>query len=140
LGVPRIDDAEHSKKTFGMNWKMTAKTILVQMHHKVQTFEHVNKKLVLVTQDHLLSYMSREFNFGHLHSPSALGDSMHFHSYQMTRQDDGAYRLMMDTRLSTDADGIAQCLGLQAEARVELEVIVKALEAKLSNLTLFTLV
>lgn len=24
---------------FGMNWKMTAKTILVQLHHKVQTFE-----------------------------------------------------------------------------------------------------
>jgi hypothetical protein len=37
-----------------MNWKMTAKTILVQMHHKVETFEHINKKMVLVIQDVLL--------------------------------------------------------------------------------------
>jgi hypothetical protein len=43
LGVPRSDKAETSKKSFGMNWKMTAKTILVQMHHKIRTFEHVNK-------------------------------------------------------------------------------------------------
>lgn len=48
LRVPRTDNAEVSTKTFGMNWKMTAKTILVQMHHKVKTFEHINKKLVLV--------------------------------------------------------------------------------------------
>ena len=34
LGVPRGDDSEESSKTYGMNWKMTAKTILVQMHHK----------------------------------------------------------------------------------------------------------
>ena len=66
LGVPRNDDSEISSKPFGMNWKMTAKTILVQMHHKIQTFEHVNKRLVLVTQDRLLEYMTREFNFGHL--------------------------------------------------------------------------
>ncbi len=36
-----------SSKTFGMNWKMTAKTILVQLHHKIETFENVNKHLVL---------------------------------------------------------------------------------------------
>lgn len=36
------------KKTFGMNWKMTAKTTLVQLHHKIQTFETINKHLVLV--------------------------------------------------------------------------------------------
>lgn len=37
LRVPRHDNAEKSTKSFGMNWKMTAKTILVQMHHKIQT-------------------------------------------------------------------------------------------------------
>lgn len=41
LGVRRSDEAEKSAKPFGMNWKMTAKTTLVQMHHKIQTFEHV---------------------------------------------------------------------------------------------------
>jgi len=138
LGVPRADDAETSDKPFGMNWKMTAKTILVQMHHKIQTFEHVNKKLALVTQDKLLAYMTKEFNFGHLSNPPTMGDSMHFHAYRMAEQLDHSYRLTLDARLSTDAAGIAQCLGLQAEARVELDEIITALQAKISPATLFT--
>jgi hypothetical protein len=140
LGVPRGDQAEKSDKPFGMNWKMTAKTILVQMHHKIQTFEHVNKKLVLVTQDKLLMYMSKEFNFGHLSIPPAVGDSMHFHAYRIEDQPDRSYRITLDSRFSTDAAGIAQCLGLQAEARVELDEIITALQAKISLTTRFMLV
>jgi hypothetical protein len=121
-----------------MNWKMTAKTILVQMHHKIQTFEHVNKKLVLVIQDKLLNYMSREFNFAHLKNPAAIGDSMHFHAYSLSQQTDNSLKLEMYSRLSTDADGIGICLGLQAEARVELEQIVMALQSKISEVTLFS--
>jgi hypothetical protein len=137
LGVPRSDKGTTSKKSYGMNWKMTAKTILVQMHHKIQTFEHVHKKLVLVLQDKLLAYMSREFNFAHLRNPAGIGDSMHLHPYCMEKQSDSSFKLVMQARLSTDADGIGKCLGLQAEPRVELEVIIKALEAKLSPSTLF---
>jgi hypothetical protein len=137
LGVPRSDDSENSKKSFGMNWKMTAKTILVQMHHKIHTFEHVNKKLALVVQDKLLNYMSREFKFDHLHNPASIGDSMHFHAYRMDVQADKSYKLTMQSRLSTDTDGIGLCLGLQAEARVELELIIQALQAKISASTLF---
>jgi Restriction endonuclease NotI len=137
LGVPRKDKAETSKKPYGMNWKMTAKTVLVQMHHKIQTFEHVNKKLVLVVQDKLLAYMSREFNFDHLKNPALIGDSTHLHAYRMEKQPDNSYKLAMQSRLSTDVEGIARCLGLQAETRVELERIVLALEAKLSQNTLF---
>jgi len=137
LGVPRKDDGEKSQKTCGMNWKMTAKTILVQMHHKIRTFEHVHKKLVLVIQDKFLAYMSREFNFTHLTFPAVIGDAVHFHAYQMFLQDDRSYKLMLQSRLSTDADGVGICLGLQAEARVEIEGILNALEAKISKTTLF---
>jgi hypothetical protein len=137
LGVPRKDDAENSDKTFGMNWKMTAKTILVQMHHKVQTFEHVNRKLVLVVQDKFLDYMTGEFKFDHLRNPAAIGDSMHLHAYSMNRLSTGDFRLSMASRLSTDADGIGVCLGLQAEARVELEQIIAVLQAKISPATIF---
>jgi hypothetical protein len=137
LGVERRDDAETSTKPFGMNWKMTAKTILVQMHHKVQTFEHVNRKLVLVVQDKFLAYMTGEFRFDHVKNPAAVGDSLHLHSYRMSRQDTGDFKLSMAARLSTDADGIAACLGLQAEARVELEQIIATLQAKISPATLF---
>lgn len=138
LGLPRADNAEASEKSYGMNWKMTAKTILVQMHHKIQTFEHLSKKLALVTQDKLVAYMTKEFNFGHLSNPPTVGDSLHFHAYRMVEQPDRSYRLALQSRLSTDADGVARCLGLQAEARVELEEIIGALQAKISPNTLFT--
>lgn len=137
LGVPRADNAEESAKTFGMNWKMTAKTILVQMHHKIHTFEHVNKKLVLVVQDKLLDYMSGEFNFSHLSQPATIGDAMHFHSYEMRKQASGEYKIGLTKRLSTDGDGISKCLGLQAEARIELVQILEALQAKISPANAF---
>jgi len=137
LGVRRTTAGEDSSKSFGMNWKMTAKTILVQMHHKAQTFEHVHKKLVLVVQDRLLAYMTREFNFAHLKNPAARGDSMHVHAYRCDRQPDKSFKLILESQLSTDTDGIATCLGLQAEARVELEQILQALQRKLSLGTLF---
>ena len=138
FGIDRSDDAENSEKRFGMNWKMTAKTILVQMHHKVLTFEHVNRKLVLVVQDRLLDYMKKEFNFDHLNSSASISDPMHFHAYGVSQKPDGAFKLDLASRLSTDSDGIAACLGLQAEARIELSQIISTLESRISGSTLFT--
>ncbi len=137
VGVPLKDKAEDSKKPFGMNWKMTAKTILLQMHHKARTFEHINKKLVLVIQDRLLNYMTGEFKFDHLRSPTSIGDSVHFHPYEFSVTKSKHFQLELQVRLSTDADGIATCLGMQAEAKVELAEIVRALEAKITKATRF---
>jgi hypothetical protein len=120
---------------FGMNWKMTAKTILVQMHHKITTFENLNKHLVLVLQDCLMDYMKQEFSFEHISTTPKLGDSFHFHSYQLLTNAN-KYHLSLLERASTDADGIAQCLGLKAEANVDLEVMCRMLESKISERTL----
>jgi hypothetical protein len=120
---------------FGMNWKMTAKTILIQIHHKITTFENLNKHLVLVLQDCLMNYMKNEFSFEHISTMPKLGDSFHFHSYQLLSNKD-KYRLSLSERTSTDADGIAHCLGLKAEANVDLEVMCKILESKISERTL----
>lgn len=92
---------------------------------------------MLVVQDIFLAYMAGEFRFDHVKNPAALGDSLHFHSYRMSRSDDSNFRLAMVARLSTDADGIGTCLDLQAEARVELEQIIATLQAKISPATLF---
>jgi hypothetical protein len=132
-------DAVIAGKSFGMNWKMTAKTTLVQLHHKIDTFQHINKRLVLVLQDHLLAYLRREFSFGHFSSPALVGDSMHIHAYQLNRAGAEAYTLQLYERISTDSTGIARCLGLKAQARVELEIIIKNLATKISNKTLFSL-
>ncbi|WP_071192545.1 NotI family restriction endonuclease [Trichormus sp. NMC-1] len=133
-GVAVKDTDVTSKKGFGMNWKMTAKTILMQLHHKIHTFEHLSKHLVLVTQDCLIDYMQREFSFEHIQD-ARLGNTMHFHSYELLSEASG-YRIQLMERWSTDANGIAQCLGLQTNPRVELEAMFKQIEEKLLQSTL----
>lgn len=123
-------------KSFGMNWKMTAKTILVQLHHKIQTLEAINKHLVLVVQDRLLDYMRGEFAFGHL-VQARTADPMHFHAYNMAVAADGSHRIDLATRLSTDSEGVARALGLQSEAKIDMEVIVAAIEQRITVATRF---
>ncbi len=124
-----------SQKSFGINWKMTAKTILVQLHHKIDTFEHIAKHLVLVAQDCLLAYMRSAFSFEHLSAPR-MGDAMHFHGYTLDGEDN-RHRLRLSERWSTDAAGIATAMGLQAQAKVQLETILDQLERKMSDSTLW---
>ena len=133
-GITAAERDAASTKSFGMNWKMTAKTTLVQLHHKVETFESLNKHLVIVLQDELLDYMKRMFSFDHI-SDAKPDDAMHFHSYALKRAD-SQMRLELSHRLSTDSRGIAASLGLQAESSVELAEIVSQLEAKISKSTL----
>jgi hypothetical protein len=135
-GVSVRDKHARSAKSFGMNWKMTAKTTLIQLNHKIQTFEHLSKRLVLVLQDRLLSYMQGEFSFAHIKGARD-GDPMHFHSYEL-HQEPSAFKLQLKERLSTDAAGVATCLGLQGDAKVELAMIFEQIEAKLPQSTLLT--
>jgi hypothetical protein len=136
LGLRASPKDVRSKKTFGINWKMTAKTILVQLHHKVDTLEHIGKHFVLVIQDCLLDYLRRQFNFDHL-KDVRVGDAVHIHSYRI-QEDESGFRMELDTRLSTDAAGIAECLGIQAKTKIELETIVAELERKISAKTILT--
>jgi hypothetical protein len=124
-------DDVNSPRKFGMNWKMTSKTSLIQLHHEVETFEVINKRLVLVVQDHLLEYMQREFQFEHV-KKARLGDSMHIHSYRFSQTEDGTFRINLDLRYSTDSNGIATSLGLSASPKVELQEIIAILEDKIS--------
>lgn len=137
LGVPRGDGNEDLSNTFGINWKMTAKTILMQIHHKIETFEHVNKKMALAVQDRLLEYMVREFNFSHLKNPAVVVDSMHVHAYDIRRQPDGSYRAVLASRLSTDMSGIAACLNLRRDPKVGLAGMVREIQTRISPATLF---
>ena len=126
------------KKPFGMNWKMTAKTILVQLHHKIDTFESINKHLVLVIQDHLLEYIKTEFAFAHINNHPLIGDSVHFHSYKLKKEEKD-YKLVLDSRHSTDSNGISKLLGLNANAKIGFEEIAKILESKISDSTVFSI-
>jgi hypothetical protein len=129
--IGAADREPEDDRPFGVNWKMTAKTTLVQLHHKIETFEAVNRKLVLVLQQELLDYMTGEFSFAHLEG-GRLGDSMHFHPYRMVEQD-GALGLQLGTRKSTSASGIATALNLGQSGQVELEDLFRAIRRKMSG-------
>ncbi len=127
-----VDAADiENKKSFGMNWKMTAKTILIQMHHKSETFEYLNKHLVLIIQRPFFEYISREFSFSHIQG-ARIGDPVHIHSYDF-REKDSRLKLSLDKRISTNSSGIARSLGLNAHTKVELEELITTLEQKFND-------
>ncbi|MBM4012853.1 MAG: hypothetical protein FJ286_16060 [Planctomycetes bacterium] len=127
----RVDPSDvASKKPFGMNWKMTAKTILVQLHHKVETFSGWQKHLVLIVQDVLLDYIRREFATSHLESEARVGDPMHFHAYRI-----GTSGLELASRLSTDVEGVASALNRKTTAPHDLAKITATLEGRIGPAT-----
>ncbi len=130
-----VRDSSQPYRTYGMNWKMTAKTTLIQMHHKIQTFEAINRRLVLVMQDRLLQYLKDAFDFGHV-GVANVGDAMHFHSYRFG-ECDGHFNIDLVSRLSTGAEGVGVCLGLKADPKVEFTSIALEVERKLSRETVF---
>lgn len=130
-GIEVSSDDLNDDRTYGMNWKMTLKTILIQMHHKSETFESLNKHFVLIIQEPLLRKMKSDFDFSNIEGVR-LGDSVHIHSYDF-KEKDNQMRLELKTRLSTDAAGIAKCLGLNAKKKVELEDLIRILEPKLTE-------
>jgi hypothetical protein len=83
--------------------------------------------------------MKKEFSFSHLNKTPSVGEPMHFHAYKLEIGDDKNYHIRLHERLSTDSDGIATAMGLMAEAKIELELILKKLESKISEKTLFTI-
>lgn len=63
---------------------------------------------------------------------------MHFHSYCLKKEEQD-YKLVLESRYSTDSNGISKLLGLNANANLQFEEIAKILEAKISDLTIFSI-
>lgn len=72
------------KKPFNMNWKITVRTILVQMVQKSKYFESLNKHLVFIIQRPLYEYMCTNFNFDKINNID-LKDSIHIHAYDFEK-------------------------------------------------------
>ena len=73
--------------------------------------------------------MRKDFNFEAIEGVR-LGDPIHIHSYNF-KQMNNKLQLSLYTRVSTDSAGIARCLGLNAERKVELDDLIRILEPKL---------
>lgn len=68
---------------------------------KLETFERLGKRFVLVLQEDLLAYMHSEFNFGHV-TEARLGDSMHFHAYTLVEVEQSS-RIQLSSRTTAQA-------------------------------------
>lgn len=117
-------------KPFGINWKMTAKTILMQLHHKTATFEAVNRHLVCVLQDSLLSYFDREFEFDHVEK-ALPSNALHFHSYKYTPGPSDSATLSLSSQRSTSDAGLARCLRHRAQSPVVRSQLLSQLSSRL---------
>ncbi len=135
LGMPVEGPSPENGRSYGMNWKMTAKTVLVQIHHKLETLELLNKKMVLVLQDVFYEYLIREFSAANLREADS-GDAAHFHVYSVGKAGNGAFSIELAVRQSTTTIGIEQMLGLRRSAHIPEEDLLARIQAKISDVTL----
>jgi hypothetical protein len=123
----RILTEQHYR--YGINWKMSAKTILIQMHHKAKSFENLGKKLVLVLQQQFWDYVSRQFQTTHIRE-TRVEDSGHFHIYTCIELD-GKFRLVLLDLKSTSASGIERMLSLGKGMDISEQEVIQRIKAKL---------
>ena len=119
-----------SKRSVGINWKMTAKTILAQMVQKAELFDGMSKNLVLICQTPLYEYMEKSFNFAQVHERPSDRDVLHFHVYDYnplgTRME-----LSLAFMRSASLDVVQNMMGMNADASKEYSAIIEALTPKI---------
>jgi hypothetical protein len=97
---------------YGINWRMNAKTILIQLHHKAPIFAEHGKKLLLVVQDAFLDKLRGDFNFEDYREAN-MEDVLHIHAYRLVYsrgKDDGSFRMELTDRISAGLEGIEKSL------------------------------
>lgn len=130
-------DLQSDDRSYNVNWKMTAKTILMQLHHKVETLELLHKKLVLVIRDTFYDYTVREFSTTALTDANA-NDPVQFHVYGLEQASDGRFSLQLRQRRSTTSAGIQQILGSARDAGLPEEQLLTTIRSKISAATRLT--
>jgi hypothetical protein len=127
-----IDPAQEvESKPYGINWKMTAKTILVQMHHKAESVVRLGKKIVLVIQDGLYSYIEKEFDTSRLRAADP-GDPVQIHVYRVEQESSGEFVLRLATRYSTTLEGVEVMLGARRSSEISDAELKARLQAKIN--------
>ncbi len=124
-------DRFQSKYKYGINWKMSAKTILIQLHHKAEAFEALGKKLVLVIQEQFFDYISRTFQTAHFREARD-ENSVHFYIYDCIELNKKLC-LRLAASKSTDVLGIERMLKLGNNRIISEAEIINKIKAKLPN-------
>lgn len=138
LNSKGVNVARIPKKSSGINWKMTSKTILSQFKHKVPTFEYLNRHLVLVVQDVLVEYLDENYQTDHFSDPVDLTDTVHFHAYGFGDSSDGATPpLELVKRMSTDLAGAELMLSMRSDFAIAETQMLEDLTRKIGSHTKF---
>ena len=106
---------------YGINWKMSAKTILMQIHHKIASFEDVGKRLYLVIQDGFWDYIVREFD-ATAFRPADTSHSLVVHTYQ-PRNIGGSLYMVQANAYGSTAAGVRLLLNLGRDHAIATEEI-----------------
>ncbi len=114
---------------FGLNWRMSAKTILVQMLHKAPTFDSLGKKIVLAVQRPFFEYIRREFASDHL-VPAVPRHAVHFHTYDCLCIND-RLRLSLASKWSCSLEGLELMLKQSARPEISEAEVIAAIKARL---------
>ncbi len=114
----------------GINWKMTAKTILAQMTQKTELFDSIGKNLVLVCQTPLYVYMEKNFNFSNVNANADMRDVLHFHMYDYIPVHNRMELSLAYTR-SASLTAVQKIMGMNKETDVEYSNILATLSRKL---------
>ena len=125
-GVPLVD-----LKSVGINWKMTAKTILAQLVQKTQLFSHVGKSIVLVLQEPLYEDMCLKFDFSKVHQ-SHPSDTMHFHVYSF-KSSATKMNLSLSKNTSITATDFEKVMGMNEDPDKWLEKLTESIMGKVSE-------
>lgn len=118
-------------KTYGLNWKMTVKTILVQMLHKCRIFEKLNKHLVLVIQKSLFNYMLENFNLTDINIDDKNG-FIHLHIYDLVNENN-SLKLTLFAKKRTNSATIERCIPPSNNKKSDLSSIKKILESRVNK-------
>ncbi|GAB4284034.1 MAG: hypothetical protein Fur0025_14530 [Oscillatoriaceae cyanobacterium] len=108
---------------------MSAKTILMQIHHKAESFDVLGKKLVLVVQQEFFDYLSREFQTEHLHSSNP-EDPVQLHIYDCVELNQ-KIRLRLGSCKSTNVAGIEKMLKLGKSSIISEGEVLERIRAKM---------
>lgn len=125
-----VDPGESTSKHAGVNWKMTAKTILAQMVQKAELFDGMGKNLVLICQTPLYEYMEENFDFSKVHDKPRERDVLHFHMYDYHAVNN-RMELSFAYSRSADLDAVRTIMGVSIDLSREYATLIETLSARL---------
>jgi hypothetical protein len=120
LGLPSL--STYNEKNYGINWKMTSKTILTQLLTKLSYLEKTSKKLVLAVQD---VFCAKLFTPDMIHTTYRQGDLIvHSYHYSM-KEKTSLFSLVSDKYVSKNDIELA----LKRCPETEEDVILKKIKS-----------